>query len=98
MEVGTKILERMNGLSVDGQFKWNKKECAIQMPSKPCIRATADGKKETRFDTELALQRLMINKESALEAFNYEMANYPPALFNADDETEWEEQVLKLPL
>ena len=53
------------------------------MPLKPRIPITADGKKEPRvFDTELALQRVMINEEPAAEAFQYELSGFQPTLFH----------------
>ena len=73
----------MDGVVVEGRFKWNRKDCVTQMPSKPRIVKTSDGKKETRvFDTALAQQRVMINAESITEAFQYELSDYPTALYS----------------
>ena len=74
----------MDGVVVEGRFKWNRKDCVTQMPSKPRIVKTSDGKKEARvFDTALVLQRVMYyNAESIPEAFQYELSDYPTALFS----------------
>ena len=53
------------------------------MPSKPRIQITADAKKETRvFATEFARQRVMINEGFATKAFQYELSDFPPAVFH----------------
>ena len=44
-QVGNKILSIMDGVVVEGKFKWNRKECVTQMPSKPRIMVIPDGKK-----------------------------------------------------
>ena len=73
----------MDGVVVEGRFKWNRKDCVTQMPSKPRIVKTSDGRKEARvFDTALALLRVMINAESIPEAFQYELSDYPTTLFS----------------
>ena len=82
-QLGNKILSSIDGVVVEGRFKWNRKDCVTQMPSKPRILKTSDGKKEARvFDTALALQRVMINAESIPEVFQYELSDYPTALFS----------------
>lgn len=66
---------------VDGEFKWTRKDSAVQMPAKPNIR-TNGGREVPCFDTKLALQnRVMVNQESLIETFQYELSDYPPALF-----------------
>ena len=73
----------MDGVVVDGMFKWSRKKCAKQMPSKPRIQITTVGKKETRvFATEFARQRVMINEDFATKAFQYELSDFPPAVFH----------------
>ena len=75
----------MDGVVVNGMFKWSRKKCAKQMPSKPQIKITADGKKETRvFATEFARRRVMINEDFATKAFHfqYEQSDFPPAVFH----------------
>ena len=68
---------------MEGKFKWNRKECAIQIFSKPCIMVMPDGKKKARlFDTALALEWVMIKTESIPESFQYELNDYPTALFS----------------
>ena len=68
---------------VEGRFKWNRKDCVTQIPSKTRMVKTSDGKKEARvFDTALALLRVMINAESIPEAFQYELSDYPTTLFS----------------
>ena len=82
-QLGNKILSSMDVIVVEGRFKWNRKDCVTQMPSKPRFVKTSDGKKEARvFDTTLALQWVMINAESIPEAFQYELSDYPTALFS----------------
>ena len=82
-QLGNKILSSMGGVVVEGRFKWNRKDCVSQMPSKPRIVKTSGGKKEARvFDTALALQRVMINAESIPEAFQHELSDYPTALYS----------------
>ena len=82
-QLGNKILSSMDSVVMEGRFKWNRKDCVIKMSSKPRIMKTSDGKKEARvFDTALALQRVMINAESIPEAFQYELSDYPTALFS----------------
>ena len=73
----------MDGVVVEGRFKWNRKDYVTEMPSKPRIVKTSDGKKEAMvFDTALALLRVMINAESIPEAFQYELSYYPTTLFS----------------
>ena len=73
----------MDGVVVESKFKWNRKDCVTQIPSKPRIMVMPDGKKEARiFDTALPLQRVMINAESIPEAFQHELSDYPTALFS----------------
>ena len=73
----------MDGVVVEGKFKWNRKDCVTHMPSKPHIMVIPDGKKEARiFDTALALQRVSINTESIPEAFQHELSDYPTVLFS----------------
>ena len=63
--LGDNMLSSMDGVVVEGKFKWNRKDCVTQMPSKPRIMVMPDWKKEARiFDTAVALQRVMINAES----------------------------------
>ena len=80
--IGNKILSIMNGLRVDGDFKWSRKDCVTQMPPKSRIQITNSGKQTIkRFDTVLAIQRLMVNFESIPDAFCHELCDEPPALF-----------------
>eukprot|EP00116_Pleurobrachia_bachei_P000625 sb/3460887/ len=82
VDIGTKILDSMNGKIV-GSFKWSMADCARQMPPTPRVRGMANGKTSTKasFDTNLALQRIMVNTESVSEAFSHELADYPPSMF-----------------
>ena len=67
---------------VEANFKWNRKEYVNQMPSKPQIIVISDLKKEARvFDTALNLQRVLIKAESISKEFQYELSDYPTALF-----------------
>ena len=73
----------MDGIVVEGEYKWSNTDCAVQMPAKPRIGASKDEINPARaFDTNLAHQKIMIDTESLLEAFKYELSNYPPSLFN----------------
>ena len=68
-QLGNKILSSIDGVVVEARFRWNRKDCVTQMPSKPRIVKTSDGKEARVFDTALALQREMINTESIPEEF-----------------------------
>ena len=73
----------MNGIVLEGEYKWSKTDCLDQMPVKPRIGASKGGVNHGRvFDTNLALQRIMINPQSLPEAFKYELSDYPRSLFN----------------
>ena len=68
---------------VEGEYKWSKTDCVVQMPAKPRIGASKDGVNSARaFDTNLALQGIMINAQCLPEAFKYELSDYPRSLFN----------------
>ena len=75
----------MDGIVVEGEYKWSKTDCVVQMPEKPRIGASKDGVNSARafsFNTNLALQRIMINAQSLLEALKYELSDNPRSLFN----------------
>ena len=40
--LGNNILSSMDGVVVEGKFKWNRKDCVTQMPSKPRIMVMPD--------------------------------------------------------
>ena len=73
----------MDGIMVEGEYKWSKTDCVVQMPTKSRIGASKDGGNQNRaFDTNLAVQRIMINTQSLPEVFKYELSDYPRSLFN----------------
>ena len=83
VDVGNLILNKMDGIVVEGEYKWSKTDCVVQMPAKPRIGASKDGVNPARaFDTNRVLQRIMINAQSLPEAIKYELSDYPRSHFN----------------
>ena len=79
-EVGQKILEDMTGNNVN-QYVFRNRNQVITPESKSTIKI--DGEK-VNIDPQLLFQRLVIAGTQAtnlLDAFQYELCSYPPALF-----------------
>ena len=82
VDVGNLILSKMDGIVVEGEYKWSKTDCVVQMPTKLRIGASKDGGNQNRaFDTNFAVQRIMINTQSLPEVFKYEFSDYHRSLF-----------------
>ena len=78
VDVGNLILSKMDGIVIEGEYKWSKTDCVVQMPAKPRIGASKNGVNPARaFATNLALQRIVINTQSLPEAFKYELRGHP---------------------
>jgi hypothetical protein len=79
-QVGQKILSDMTGQHVQ-QYVFRKKNQVITPESKSTIRINGE---KVNIDPQLLFQRLVIagtQAKNLLDAFQYELCSYPPALF-----------------